>query len=274
MQRLHDFTGELIGTFVLVLFGCGSVAVTILFDAHAGLLQIALIWGAAVALAIYATRHLSCAHLNPAVSVAMVASGRMSASKLPFYVTGQFLGAYVAAAVLYLVFSDSISHYEMLHGIVRGTPESIATAMMFGEFYPNPGAGSMVVVSQAGAMMAEGIGTFILVFMIFSLTEGCNLGRPNQNLAPLLIGLTVTLIIAILAPLTQAGLNPARDLAPRLFAAVSGWGSAAFPKDPLGFITVYVVAPVLGALLAAALFAFVVEPQMKAKKSDCDPSGC
>lgn len=69
-RNLRDFTGEFIGTFILVFFGCGSVMVTVLFAAHAGLFQVATIWGIGVALAIYATRHISCAHLNPAVSSA------------------------------------------------------------------------------------------------------------------------------------------------------------------------------------------------------------
>ena len=71
MHPSQHFVGELVGTFLMVFFGCGSVAVSVLFSAHSGLFQIAMIWGLAVTIAIYATRHLSCAHLNPAVSIAM-----------------------------------------------------------------------------------------------------------------------------------------------------------------------------------------------------------
>jgi len=263
MPYAHDFAGELIGTFLLVFFGCGAVAVTVLFNAHAGLLQIALVWGVAVTLAIYATRHLCCAHLNPAVSVAMVVAGRMGIRRLPTYLAAQFGGAFLAALLLYLLFADSIAHYEALHGIVRGTPASVQTAMMFGEFYPNPGAGTAAVVSTSTAFVAEAAGTFALVFLIFSLTEGCNLGRPDDALAPVFIGLTVTAIIAVLAPLTQAGINPARDLAPRLFAMLAGWGHAALPDEGMGFLTVYVAAPITGGLLAALLFTRIIEPLMK-----------
>ena len=77
-----DFLGEFIGTYLLVFFGCGSVAVSVLYSAFSGLFQVAAIWGIAVTLAIYATRHLSCAHLNPAVSIAMVLAGRMHMRKL------------------------------------------------------------------------------------------------------------------------------------------------------------------------------------------------
>lgn len=265
----HHFTGELLGTALLVFFGCGSVAVSVLFGALSGLWQIAMIWGAAVALAIYATRHLSCAHLNPAVSLAMVTSGRMRAGLLPTYLSAQLLGALLAAALLYLLFADSIARFEELHGIIRGTPESVATAMMFGEFFPNPGTANIAVVTASNAFLAEALGTFALVFMIFSLTEGCNLGRPDNALAPLFIGATVAVIIAVLAPLTQAGLNPARDLSPRLFSYLAGWGQAAFPSPAV--LAVYVAGPIMGGLAAGWLFTCVVEPLMKSKPcTNCD----
>lgn len=270
INNLQHFVGELIGTFILVFFGCGSVAVTVLFSAHVGLLQVGAIWGIGVTLAIYATRHLSCAHLNPAVSLAMVVGKRMSADKLFVYWPAQFTGAFLAALVLYAIFSNSIIQYETVHGILRGSMESVKTAMIFGEFYPNPGSGG-AIVSTAGACAAEAVGTFILVFLIFSLTEGCNVGRPDDNTVPFFIGMTVTLIICIIAPLTQAGLNPARDLSPRLFAWIAGWGDAAFPDKHLGFLSVYVASPCIGAAVAALLFTKVIQPLMETKHTQ---QGC
>ena len=233
-EHFSNFLGELIGTFILVFFGCGSIAVTILFSSHSGLFQIAAIWGISVALAIYATRHISCAHLNPAVSIAMVVSDRMTARKLPSYLLGQFTGAFFAAAMLYLLFSSSIAQYENINGILRGNVDSIKTAMMFGEFYPNPGLGYEVTVSTMNAFLAEMVGTFALVFLIFSLTDGCNVGRPDDSLSPLFVELSITIIIYVIAPLTQAGLNPARDLSPRIFASLAGWKEAAFPDSHWG----------------------------------------
>lgn len=139
MKYSREFVGEALGTFVLVLFGCGSVAVTVLFDSRVGLLQVALAWGIGVTLAIYLTRHLSCAHLNPAVSLGMAIGRRMILRRLPVYVAAQLAGALLAALVLYILFSPSIEAYESAHGIVRGTAASGQTAMMFGEFYPLPG---------------------------------------------------------------------------------------------------------------------------------------
>ena len=262
LEYFSNFLGELIGTLILVFFGCGSIAVTILFSSHSGLFQIAAIWGVSVALAIYATRHISCAHLNPAVSIAMVVTGRMAPRKLFSYLPGQFIGAFLAAVFLYLLFSSSIAQYESISGILRGSPDSIKTAMIFGDFYPNPGLAHVVSVSTMNAFLAEMIGTFVLVFLIFSLTDGCNVGRPDDSLSPLFVGLSITIIISIIAPLTQAGLNPARDLSPRLFAYLAGWKEAAFPDSHWGFFTVYVLGPVSGGILAALVFEKIVKPIM------------
>ena len=96
--------------------------------------------------------------------------------------------------MLFLLFSSSITSYENNKHINRGAPESIKTAMLFGEFYPNPGNVVSSVVSPAQAASAESVGTFLLVFLIFSLTEDCNIGRPDNAFAPLFIGLTVIII--------------------------------------------------------------------------------
>ena len=243
-EHIANFLGEMIGTFILVFFGCGAVAVTVLFSSHSGLFQISAVWGVSVALAIYVTRHISCAHLNPAVSIAMVVSERMVVRKLPSYLLGQFTGAFLAAVLLYILFSSSIAQFEISNGIIRGSRDSIRTAMMFGEFYPKPGSGPEAVVSTMNAFFAETAGTFALVFLIFSLTDGCNVGRPDDALSPLFIGLTMTVIISVIAPLTQAGLNPARDFSPRIFAYLAGWGEAAFPETPWGFLQfIFLVQP-------------------------------
>lgn len=260
-MTIREFTGEMIGTLLVVLFGCGSVATSVLFGAHSGLMQVALAWGIGVTIAIYATRHLSCAHLNPAVSLAMVLCRRMAARKLAGYCAAQLAGALTAGLALYLLFAPSIAAYEASHGIIRGTPASVRTAMMFGEFYPSPGSGA--VVSLPLAMGAEALGTFLLVLMIFALTEQCNVGRPDHSFAPVFIGLSVSSIICLIAPLTQAGLNPARDLGPRLIAWIMGWRDAALPDRMGGFFWVYVFAPLEGAAIAAQFFLRVLEPLAK-----------
>lgn len=255
-------SGELLGTFILVFFGCGCVAVAVLLGSFSGLFQIAMIWSIGVAIAIYATRHMSCAHLNPAVTLAMVIAGRMKKEMLPIYWMSQFIGAFLAAAVLYVIFNTTITEYESVNGIIRGTEASIRTAMMFGEFYPNPGISLPVEISASLACLIEGIGTFVLVMTIFLLTEDCNCGKPNSSSTPIIIGLTVGVIICLLAPLTQAGLNPARDFGPRIFAYLAGWRQAAMPDQGIGFFTVYILGPLCGASVAAILFSKIIKPIM------------
>jgi glycerol uptake facilitator protein len=187
---------------------------------------------------------------------------------MPAYLAAQFLGAGVAAGTLYALFAPSIAAYESVHGIVRGSPESVKTAMMFGEYYPSPG--SAAVVPLPLAMAAEALGTFLLVLLVFALTEGCNVGRPDGTLAPVFIGFTVTSIICLIAPLTQAGLNPARDLGPRMVSWMAGWGSAAFPDRVGGFLHVYVLAPLAGGGLAAVFSVRVLEPLMTGPGEGCN----
>ena len=269
-EAVQGFTGELLGTFILVFFGIGSVGAAVLFQAFSGLLQVALMWGIGVSLAIYCTRHLSCAHLNPAVTLGMVVAGRMRARKLPYYWLAQVLGGFAAGMLVYAIFSGSIANFELVHHITRGGAASVQTAMMFGEYFPNPGSPPGIAsVSLPLAFLVEGAGAALLVLTIFMLTEGCNVGRPSSEIVPVLIGLTVTVIIGVFAPLTQAGLNPARDFGPRLFSYFAGWGSIAIPGPSGGFFTVYVLGPLTGGTLSALLFSLLLEPIMKRKAPAC-----
>jgi len=261
---MKGFIGEMLGTFILTLFGCSSVAVAVLFGEYNSIFQIGLVWGIGVTLAIFLTRHICNAHLNPAVSVAMVVAGRMKAKMLPGYLLAQIAGGIMAGAMLYILFGPSIEQYELTHEIVRGTAASVDTARMFGEFYPNPGD-AIATVSLPLAMLAEGFGTMMLALFIFGLTEDCNVGKPSSDLQPLFIGLTVSSIIFFVAPLTQAGLNPARDFGPRVVAFLMGWGNAALPDTVGGWFWVYILAPILGGTVAALLFKYILEPINKVK---------
>ncbi len=262
----NEFIGEFLGTFILVFFGTGSVAVSVLYNAHQGLFQIGIVWGIAVTLAIYMGRHLCCAHYNPAVSVAMVLAKRMSIKKLPNYLIAQFLGAFLAGVFVYVLFHSQIAYFEISHNIARGSFESVNTAKMFGEYYIQPGNDFKIGIGLA--FFAELLGTFILVLTIFLLTESCNVGKPDEKLAPLFIGLTVTSVICLIAPLTQAGLNPARDFGPRVVSIIFGWGQWAFPDNVGGFFWVYILAPIIGGVIAALIFTKIFEPAMNRKKSN------
>lgn len=256
MKDYKELLGESLGTFILVFFGCGAVAVAVLFGAFSSLLEVALIWGFGVAIAIYITRNICPAHLNPAVSLAMCITKKLGWKKLPFYMLVQFLGAFVAGLLLFFIFENAIHTFEKVHDIVRGSDMSRESAMMFGEYFPNPSFQDFMEVSATLACFMEAFGTFLLVFVILRVTE-----KPEQinNATPLVIGLTVTLIICIIAPFTQAGLNPARDFGPRMVAYLTGWGNAAFPGVSFSFLTVYILSPLLGGIFAAYSHKFIRE---------------
>ena len=258
MNFFKECIGEFIGTFILVFFGCGSIAVAILFDGFGSLFEVALIWGFGVAIAIYAVRNICPAHLNPAVSLAMCLSKKLTLKRLPFYIFSQTFGAFAAAAVLYFIFNDAITVYETSHTILRGSPASVQTALMFGEFFPNPSFDN-VSVSVLKACLLEGFGTFILVFVIFMLTQK---HKQVDKITPILIGFTVTIIICFIAPFTQAGINPARDFGPRIFAYFAGWGDAAFPAPKLSFLTVYIISPLLGGVVAWLFSKAILPPNL------------
>jgi glycerol uptake facilitator protein len=252
------FTGEFFGTFLLVFFGCGSVCAAVTTGAHVGLFQVAMVWGLGIATAIYLTGALSGAHLNPAVTLSMAVWSNFPKGRVLPYVVAQLCGAFAASAVLYFVFGDTLQAFEKEHGIMRGQAGSEASAMVFGEFYPNPGGRPLTPearlrIRPATAFGAEAIATAVLVLVICCCTDARNKARP-QLLTAAAIGLTVTLLISLVGPLTMACFNPARDLGPRVFSVLAGWGGMPFRVNGSGWWTVYIVAPLLGGLLGGGIY--------------------
>ena len=232
---------ETIGTFLIVHLGCGTVCSAIYHSAQIGLWQIAAVWSLAVTLAIYTTAHVSGAHLNPAISIAMKICRPLDHKdfkwgKVLLYCIAQTTGAALAAALNLALFWESIASFETKSNIVRGAANSIASASAFGEYWS--------VSSWTQAFLAEASGTFILSFMIFSLTNPRNKAVPDK-FVPCLIGGTVGSLISVIAPLTQAGFNPARDFGPRLVSWFGGWGKTVAMQG----WWVYVVGPIMGAIM-------------------------
>ena len=258
---------EAIGTFILVLFGIGTVHVAVFSGALVGLGQVALAWGIGIGLAIYATAAVSGAHLNPAVTLAFAVFRGFSWKRVGPYVASQLVGAFGAAAVLYGLFGSWIAAFEAKQGLVRGEPGSQHSAMAYGEYFPNPDvvgttAEAFALVSHAQAFAAEAIGTGLLVLFIFALIEPRNGNAPTGRAVAFPIGVVVTVLICLLAVLTQGGFNPARDFGPRLFAFFAGWGEIAIPGPRGGFFTVYILAPLVGALGGAAAYDFLLRPHL------------
>lgn len=276
---LQRVTAEAVGTFLLVFFGCGAVHTAVLLDAQSGLWQVAVVWGLAIMLAIYAVGAISGAHINPAMTLALAVWGRHPWRLALPYVGGQLVGAMAAATVLYAAFSGFLAAKEQKKQVVRGEPGSVITAMCYGEYSPNPGSLASGTepydakahealrqrFTQPMAMCVEILGTLILALVVFAVTDDRNSGRPPAGLAAVFIGLTVSALISVIAPLTQACFNPARDFGPRLVAYFAGWGSVAIPGlSDLSWLTVYILAPCVGAVLGGGIYEFVLRPAHKA----------
>ena len=136
--------------------------------------------------------------------------------------------------------------------------------MVFGEFFPSPGGKPLTDASRSrmsapAAFGAEVLGTAVLLLVVFCATDERNRSRP-QVLTAATIGLTITLLISLLGPLTMACFNPARDLAPRVFSSLVGWGGMPFRLNGQGWWTVYIAAPLLGGLLGGAVYRVFFKP--------------
>jgi glycerol uptake facilitator protein len=265
---------EFLGTYLLVLLGCGAVHAAVLTGAQSGLWQVAIIWGIAIMLAVYTVGAISGAHINPAITLAFAVWGGFSWRSVVPFMIAQVSGAFVAAATLFVLFNPYLKAREQEKEVVRGAPGSEITAMCYGEYFPSPGPLSNspgpysvdthdrlnTFVSEPSAFLAEVLGTLILAMVVFAVTDERNAAAPPAGLAPVFIGLTVAALISVIAPLTQACFNPARDFGPRLFAFLVGWGPIALPGPRgAGFLTVYIIAPILGAIAGAGLYCRILK---------------
>ena len=251
--------GEFTGTFLLVFFGVGAVNAAVVSGAQVGLWQVAVVWAVAVSLGIYASASLSGGHINPAITAVAAIYDRFPLSRVGPYWLAQVLGAACASLVLYGLFAEAIIEFERQRGLLRGGPGSELSAMVFGEYFPNPAIYGTAeeawrVVSLKSAFIAEMVGTALLAFLVGTVTSDRNPAKPSPAMAAVIIGLGVAAIISIVAPLTQAGLNPARDFGPRLVSFFLGWGDIAIPGPRDGWFTVYIAAPVVGAVIGGGLF--------------------
>ena len=263
---------EFFGTLILVFFGVGIVNAAVLAGVVQGLWQVAAVWGGAVALAVYATGAVSGAHINPAITVAMAVYRGFPKVRVVPYAAAQVAGAFCGSLILYGLFHGLLQHFELTHHLMRGAPGSEQSAMVFGEYFPNPAmfgtsAEAFRQVPLLTAMLAEGIGTAFLASFVFALTEPRNTAAPKLAV-PVFIGVTLALIISIIAPLTQAGLNPARDFGPRLVAYLIGYGAVAIPGPRGGFFTVYILSPIIGGVFGAGVYQALVRRFLSAPQAE------
>lgn len=231
MPMSKKVIAEVFGTFWLVFGGCGSAVLAAAFpQTGIGFAGVALAFGLTVVTMAYAVGHISGGHFNPAVTVGLVAGGRTPASHLVPYVLAQLAGAIIAAAVLYVIASGKAG-FELAGGFASN-----------GYGQHSPGGYSL-----GACFVAEFVLTFMFLFVIMGATDS----RAPAALAPLAIGLTLTLIHLICIPVTNTSVNPARSTGPAVF--VGGWA--------LAQLWLFWVAPLLGGALGGAAYRLLMQAE-------------
>jgi MIP family channel proteins len=240
---VREAAAEFLGTFVLIVFGVGVVAQTVLSKgANGSYLAINLGWGLAVMLGVYIAAGVSGAHLNPAVSVALAVHRGFPWSKVPIYVAAQVAGAFVASAVVFLTYHEAFAAFD---GGARQVQGELATAGIFAT-YPQP------FLSMTGGLIDQIVGTALLMACVLALTDPRNAGPPPWLVAPMIGGVVVAIGVAFGFNAGYA-INPARDFGPRLFTALAGWGGAVFTAGD-GWWWVPIVGPTIGAPIGAVFY--------------------
>ncbi|WP_323952205.1 aquaporin Z [Aeromonas hydrophila] len=221
---MKPFAAEFMGTFWLVLGGCGSAVLAAAFpNVGIGLLGVALAFGLTVLTMAYAIGHISGCHLNPAVTIGLWAGGRFPATGVLPYMVAQVLGGIAAAAVLYVIASGQAG-FDLAAGFASNG---------YGEH--SPGGYSMLA-----ALVCEVVMTAFFLFVIMGATDS----RASAGFAPIAIGLCLTLIHLISIPVTNTSVNPARSTGVAFF--VGDWA--------LGQLWLFWVAPIVGAILGALAY--------------------
>lgn len=224
---MNKYIAEFIGTFWLVLGGCGSAVLAAAFpNVGIGLLGVSLAFGLTVLTMAYAIGHISGCHLNPAVSIGLWAGKRFESKELVPYIVSQVLGAIAAGGVLYIIASGQAG-FDTSGGFASNG---------YGEH--SPGGYSM-----AAALVAEVVLTAMFLFIILGATDE----RAPAGMAPIAIGLGLTLIHLISIPVTNTSVNPARSTGVAVFTG--GWA--------IGQLWLFWVAPIAGGVLGAILYGLV-----------------
>ncbi len=240
---MREALAEFFGTAILITFGLGVVAQTVLSGGGAGSpLAIHLCWGIAVILGVYASAGVSGAHLNPAVTLALAVRRGFPWRRVGPYVLAQMLGALAGAALVYLTYREALTAFD---GGVRQVVGAQATAGIFATY---PAA----YLSLLGGFIDQVVGTALLVALVFALSDERN-APPATSLTPVLVGVTVMGIGMAFGVNAGYAINPARDLGPRLFTAMAGWGQGVFTAGN-GWWWVPVVAPCIGGILGGIAY--------------------
>lgn len=224
---MKKYLCEFIGTAVLVLFGCGSAAITGGIDGSLEILGIALAFGLSIVAMAYVIGNISGCHINPAVSFAMLLSKKMSLKDFIGYVIAQVAGAFLGSGLLYAIISNTAYLNVPFNGLGANGFDSL----------------SYVGINMLGAILVEVILTFVFIYTILGVTSD----ESKSSVAGIVIGLTLAFVHIVGIPLTGTSVNPARSLAPAVL--VGG--------EALSQVWVFIVAPLIGAALATVVYRFL-----------------
>src|SRR5919197_2049031 len=259
---MGELLSELLGTFVLICFGDGVVAMAVaalnqsgrgaeIFAASGDWLIIGWGWGLAVTFGVYVAGGISGAHINPAVTLAFAVRRGFPWRKVPAYWAAQLIGAFLGAFLVYIVYKGAIDSYERANHIVRGDPNSVPTYSIFATF-PAKYLGNWL-----GPFIDQVVGTAFLVGFVFAVVDEFN-QPPRGNLAPWIIGLVVVAVGLSFGANAGYAINPARDFGPRMRALIAGWGKVAMPGD-YGNVNTYFWIPIVGPVVGGVIGAFVYD---------------
>jgi glycerol uptake facilitator protein len=241
---IGEMSAEFLGTFTLIIFGCGVVAQTVLTPFTAGAQSIHWAWGIGVIMGIYVAGGISGAHINPAVTLSLAWRREFPWGKVAPYALAQVIGAFVAALII------RWNYYEAFNKFDSGKTNK--SQVVFNT-YPNNNSPDMPNISQLGALRDQIIGTAVLVMLVFAIIDARNTA-PQANMAPFIIGLVVVGIGMVLGAAAGYAINPARDLGPRLAAWVSGWHSPFADQRGDFYDWVPIVGPFIGGPLGGLIY--------------------
>jgi len=246
-KNVQILFGECIGIFLFLTVALGSVAQLVLgtnsyFDICVG-------FALGAAIGIFTAANLSGAHLNPAVTVALCLTGRSDWNQLPFHWMGQYLGAFLAAALVFGTYSDAINHYDPNHTVPGQVNTTTPTAGIFAT-YPHGEE-----ISNGICFLDQVVGTAILVLSIMAITDKKN--KVADGIAPIFIGLTIGAVGMSFGHNCGFSLNPARDFGPRVFTSMVYGGDVFSAHD--FYFWIPVIGPYVGGALAGLLYKHTVE---------------
>ncbi|MFI8230775.1 MIP/aquaporin family protein [Streptomyces sp. NPDC085900] len=264
---LGECLAEFLGTFVLISFGCGVVAMavaglpgsgrtagpTTIFVAAGDWLLITFGWAFAVVFGVYVAGGVSGAHLNPAVTLAFAVRRKFAWAKVLPYWGSQLVGAFTGAALVYGVYHNAISAFDSASKGPKTNGHTLATFSIFGTF-PAPYFHGGIW----GPLIDQIVGTAFLVMLVVALIDLRNTAV-QANLGPLLVGFAVAAIGMSFGANAGYAINPARDFGPRLFTWLAGWKELALPGSLSGAFSAYWWIPIVGPLIGGVIGVLVYD---------------